>query len=99
MAYNNTLDTRCFFWRITQQQEIDYIEGRDGVINVYLLVLYVIRLYCSTMENKNEVNITQLVNQYTSDLFLWASYKVSDTELAKDLVQDTFLVAAEKIYS
>ena len=29
----------------------------------------------------------------------WASFKVSDPELAKDLVQDTFLAAAEKIAS
>ncbi|MCK4676653.1 MAG: ATP-binding protein [Bacteroidales bacterium] len=32
---NNTFDTKCFFWRTTQQQEIDYIEDRDGVINAY----------------------------------------------------------------
>ena len=30
-------------------------------------------------------------------MYSWALYKVSDTELAKDLVQDTFLAAAEKI--
>ncbi len=29
------MDTKCFFWRTTQQQEIDYIEERDGVINAY----------------------------------------------------------------
>jgi len=32
---NNALSTRHFFWRTTQQQEIDYIEDRDGVINAY----------------------------------------------------------------
>jgi len=32
---NNILDTRSFFWRTRQQQEIDYIEERDGVINAY----------------------------------------------------------------
>ena len=42
-------------------------------------------------------DITQLVEQYAGDLISWASYKVSDTELAKDLVQDTFLAAAQKI--
>ncbi len=51
------------------------------------------------METKNDVNITQLVNQYTDELFSWASYKVSDVEQAKDLVQDTFLAAAEKFDS
>jgi len=43
--------------------------------------------------------IESLVDQYTDDLLSWASYKVSDSELAKDLVQDTFLAAAEKISS
>lgn len=51
------------------------------------------------METKNDVNIIQLVNQYTDELFSWASNKVFDTEQAKDLVQDTFLAAAEKIDS
>ena len=32
---NKTLDTQCFFWRTTQQQEIDYIEIRDGLIDAY----------------------------------------------------------------
>ncbi|MFC2115962.1 sigma-70 family RNA polymerase sigma factor [Bacteroidota bacterium] len=39
------------------------------------------------------------VDEYTSDLYSWALYKVSDEELAKDLVQDTFLAAAEKLDS
>lgn len=30
-------------------------------------------------------------------MFSWAIHKVSDTELAKDLVQDTFMAATEKI--
>jgi RNA polymerase sigma-70 factor (ECF subfamily) len=41
-------------------------------------------------------NLSQWVDTYTSDLYSWAFHKVSDSELAKDLVQDTFLVAAEK---
>lgn len=36
------------------------------------------------------------VEDYTADLFSWAFYKVSNEELAKDLVQETFLAAAEK---
>ena len=46
-----------------------------------------------------DTTIESLVNQFTDDLLSWASYKVSDTELAKDLVQDTFLAATEKIAS
>ncbi len=42
------------------------------------------------------IDLSQLVETYTSDLYAWALYKVSDVELAKDLVQDTFLAAAEK---
>lgn len=36
------------------------------------------------------------VEEYTAELYSWAVHKVSDSELAKDLVQDTFLAAAEK---
>jgi len=39
------------------------------------------------------------VEDYTKELYSWAFHKVSDTELAKDLVQDTFLAAVEKIQS
>ncbi|MCF6358015.1 MAG: sigma-70 family RNA polymerase sigma factor [Draconibacterium sp.] len=41
-------------------------------------------------------DINQWVQLYTADLYSWARYKISDTELAKDLVQDTFLAAFEK---
>ena len=37
------------------------------------------------------------VNQYTNDLYKWAFYKTSSALTAEDLVQDTFLVAAEKM--
>lgn len=45
----------------------------------------------------NTINLSQWVEDYAEDLLSWASYKVSDAELAKDLVQDTFLAASEKI--
>lgn len=45
------------------------------------------------------INLSEWVNTYTSDLYSWAFHKVSDSELAKDLVQDTFLAAAEKAES
>lgn len=48
------------------------------------------------MGTSNTISLTDLVEQYTQDLFSWAVHKVSDTELARDLVQDTFLAAAEK---
>lgn len=44
-----------------------------------------------------EKSLTDWVDTFTEDLFSWAYTKVSDVELAKDLVQDTFLVASEKI--
>lgn len=43
--------------------------------------------------------LSQWVESYTENLHSWAFHKVSDGELAKDLVQDTFLAAAEKIES
>ena len=43
--------------------------------------------------------LTQWVETYTKELYSWAFHKVSDSELAKDLVQDTFLAAVERIQS
>jgi len=39
------------------------------------------------------------VNEFSEDLLSWAARKVSDQELARDLVQDTFLAAVEKVDS
>ena len=49
------------------------------------------------MNQKNADNIVLWVENYTRELFSWAFHKVSDAELAQDLVQDTFLAAAENI--
>ncbi len=50
------------------------------------------------MEVKEKENTLQnWVRDYTADMLSWAGHKVSDPELAKDLIQDTFLAAAEKI--
>ncbi len=46
-----------------------------------------------------EKNLQDWVNKYTDEMYSWAFFKVSDSELAKDLVQDTFLAAAEKLSS
>lgn len=40
--------------------------------------------------------LSEWVDQYAEEMYSWASHKVSDAETAKDLVQDTFLAAAEK---
>lgn len=42
-------------------------------------------------------DLAEWVEKYTGDLYSRALHKVSDPELAKDLVQDTFLAASEKI--
>lgn len=39
------------------------------------------------------------VDEHTQAMYSWAFHKISDMEMAKDLVQDTFLAAAEKIDS
>lgn len=48
---------------------------------------------------KNSATLTDWVGQYTQEMYSWAYHKVSDSEMARDLVQDTFLAAAEKIDS
>lgn len=45
------------------------------------------------MENERLKN---WVNEFTNELYKWAYYKTSSTETSEDLVQETFLVAAEK---
>ncbi len=44
-------------------------------------------------------NLSSWVELFTSELYSWAFHKVSNAELAADLVQDTFLAAAEKMDS
>lgn len=55
------------------------------------------------MENTNlkvvyhkEQDLKNWVEEYTGEMLSWAYYKTSDKMLAEDLVQDVFLVAAEK---
>jgi len=49
------------------------------------------------MAASNKKDLAHWVEEYTSGLFSWALHKTSDEDLAKDLVQDTFAAAAEKI--
>lgn len=48
--------------------------------------------------NKTE-KLTSWVALYTEEMVRWAFLKTSSIEIAKDLVQDTFMVAAEKFDS
>ena len=41
--------------------------------------------------------ITEWVDIYTDALYEWACYKLSDNDLAKDLVQDTFIAAFQNL--
>ena len=41
--------------------------------------------------------LTSWVKEYTRDMLSWARHKVTDPATAEDLVQDTFLAAAEQI--
>ncbi|WP_372773599.1 RNA polymerase sigma factor [Mangrovibacterium sp.] len=45
-------------------------------------------------KTQNELSVW--VETYTQDLYSWALHKVSDVEIAQDLVQDTFFAAVEK---
>jgi RNA polymerase sigma-70 factor (TIGR02943 family) len=49
------------------------------------------------MEKIKINRVAEWVEIYSEELYSWAAFKVSDTELARDLLQDTFLAAAEKI--
>ena len=51
------------------------------------------------MSKDPTIHLSDLVEKYTEPLYSHAFYKVSDAELAKDLVQETFLAAAENIES
>jgi len=51
------------------------------------------------MSKKSKLNISELVDKYTDDLYRYSLYKLSDKEKAKDIVQDTFLAAFEKANS
>lgn len=44
-------------------------------------------------------DLTNWVNEFTNDLYKWAYYKTSSVETAEDLVQETFLAAAQKMDS
>ncbi|MCD6091296.1 MAG: sigma-70 family RNA polymerase sigma factor [Bacteroidales bacterium] len=48
---------------------------------------------------KDKSTLSYWVDEHTQAMYSWAFHKVSDMEIAKDLVQDTFLAAAEKISS
>ncbi len=50
------------------------------------------------MEQSHDI-LHKWVEEYTEELIRWAFHKVSDIQQAEDLVQDTFLAAAEKIGS
>lgn len=49
------------------------------------------------MGSANNKTLSEWVEKYTDKMYSWAFHKVSDAELAADLVQDTFLAAAEKM--
>jgi len=47
----------------------------------------------------NNKILSEWVEKYTDNMYSWAFHKVSNAELAADLVQDTFLAATEKMDS
>ena len=55
------------------------------------------------MENSIDIPrqqlITELVNKYSKEMLQWARNRVPQKEIAEDLVQDTFIVAFQKIDS
>lgn len=51
------------------------------------------------MGTVNNKILSEWVEKYTDNMYSWAFHKVSNAELAADLVQDTFLAATEKMDS
>lgn len=52
------------------------------------------------MENSiSKTKLTEWVRLYTKELYAWALQKTADRELSEDLVQETFMVAYEKMTS
>lgn len=51
------------------------------------------------MNSSNNKILSEWVESYINDLYSWAFHKLSNSELASDMVQDTFLAAAEKFDS
>ena len=49
------------------------------------------------MSNDQKIDLSEWVEKYTDELFSRAYHKVSDAELAKDLVQETFLAATKNL--
>src|SRR6056297_1041862 len=49
------------------------------------------------MSKEETIDLSALVEKHTGELFARAYHKVSDAELAKDLVQETFLAAAQNV--
>lgn len=51
---------------------------------------------CSCMTDTAQI-ISDWVEAYTDAMYAWALHRVSDAELAKDIVQDVFVAAYQKI--
>ena len=45
----------------------------------------------------DQKDLTYWVDEFTDEMLNWAIYKTSDLEVAKDLVQETFVIAATKL--
>ena len=50
-----------------------------------------------TSEQHNTFSIDELVSNYSDELYSWAYHKTKQKEAAQDLVQETFIVAYEKL--
>ena len=47
--------------------------------------------------DENKINPHEWVNRYADELFGYAKAKTSDTELAEDIVQETFLAGLKSL--
>ncbi len=78
-----------------------YDEKTGGYCVVYIIKSFnfpvITRMINGSSMQSETLLLSEWVELYTADLYNRALYKISDSEQAKDLVQDTFLAAAERI--
>lgn len=67
-----TLEPKCYFWRTSQQQEIDYIEEIDGNLNIYEFAYssQKKKIISKTFLNAYDVNNIFIVNNENYGKFL-----------------------------
>ena len=60
-------------------------------LKVVFVLIFLLLLLAEMAEQKEKINTNEWVDLYSDYLFNYCVVRVNDEELAKDLVQDTFI--------